>query len=1174
MSELPTTDCELIQYDEFAEPKVIKLFNVLLDTGTSDILISESCLADSNFSTHKLPTELSISNALNQDSGCCINRAFLCNILFPKFSITLVNIKVFIVNGPLAFSCILGMSALSKLKCDFRNEHEIILSNKLTQTAIIVNNTVVDHHEDDLNHISGGYEGDKPHLLTRSLFCVGPFAESYIPVKTVGSENFSDKEELRLLTDQKLVARGLGLYPKFEKNRKLVKIKNLTERPILIEKDTAIGTLLSVKKELLIPDSEFTKMVNFLVKFENVTDKEKEIHLSELKEWESRRNKLCKQVSITGEIKATVEKVEERFRVKLKKVLEDNNWIFSRSSCDSGLSQNFLVDLILKPGDDQVPFFSKPYKHDATKTAKISEKIEELKKGQIIEQCNSPWNSPLISVLKRDGKLRLVHNYSANLNQRLLTGHFPLVPMREIFASISKFISKAKSYSQKEVIFSNIDIRNEYFSLSVRDSKRDFTSFIINSESLRYRRLAQGLSCAPSTFSQYMAEVFLPLKKKGQLTGDFTIQSYLDDYIIVSDSDIHFELLDKIFKRCRECNLVLALEKCAFAQSRVDFLGFFIDVNGFEPKKAKVEALINLPFPDTQKKAMSYLASMNFFSRSVPRLAFLLKPLTDALRGKSKKFILTENMKSSLTRLREQLKAGIGTSHLSYEKTIFLAVDSSLTAAGFSLGNCTMVNNEPTDISYSHFGSSNFDLIVQALGSRNRELIGLSRALDAFSDLLPRSLPFYAFVDHESLCRLFEKQDLGISGHHTRVRKAYSIILDFANLTIMHLPGKHSVMSLVDGISRLTPGPAKEVNKAFVSPEAHVMNNNLKIDNPIIKKDRVRNEQRKCSKTFEIIQKIKEGVVCETTVGSKKYLLKDDLLYLVTEAGKALLIIPEILAEDILGMYHIWTLHRGVKALTNALRTSNVYIANKTKLIHKVTSTCLFCQMANHSKFRQMPEAEFKIKPAFGPFQKISVDLLDISYGSTSTYLLTFCDLFSNFLDFEFLNSKTAKATAEALALLLVKHGCQYRCQVQTDNGLEFCAKTFEGFMKELGVYHSKISPMNSRAARIERVHREIRFLLKILEPDSSNFRAKAELACAIYNNTPSESLGFESPNSILTSVPPPVPDFFNLACESNPEDSSCQEEMQNHERWINWRRQMLSKVALCKYDHDIKCRR
>ena len=143
MSELPSTDCKLIQYDEFAQPRIIKLYNVLLDSGTYDILITESCLADSYFSTHKLPTEDSMSNALNQDSGCCIDRAFLYNILFPKFSITLVNIKVFIVNGPLAFSCILGMSALSKLKCHFRNEHEIIFVKRLSQTAIIVNNTVI-----------------------------------------------------------------------------------------------------------------------------------------------------------------------------------------------------------------------------------------------------------------------------------------------------------------------------------------------------------------------------------------------------------------------------------------------------------------------------------------------------------------------------------------------------------------------------------------------------------------------------------------------------------------------------------------------------------------------------------------------------------------------------------------------------------------------------------------------------------------------------------------------------------------------------------------------------------------------------------------------------------------------------------------------------------------------
>ena len=143
MSELPSTDCKLIQYDEFAQPRIIKLYNVLLDSGTSDILIPESCLADSYFSTHKLPTEHSMSNALNQDSGCCIDRAFLCNILFPKFSITLVNIKVFIVKGPLAFSCILGMSPYLSLSVIFGMNVKLFLSNKLSQTAIIVNNNVI-----------------------------------------------------------------------------------------------------------------------------------------------------------------------------------------------------------------------------------------------------------------------------------------------------------------------------------------------------------------------------------------------------------------------------------------------------------------------------------------------------------------------------------------------------------------------------------------------------------------------------------------------------------------------------------------------------------------------------------------------------------------------------------------------------------------------------------------------------------------------------------------------------------------------------------------------------------------------------------------------------------------------------------------------------------------------
>ena len=121
---------------------------------------------------------------------------------------------------------------------------------------------------------------------------------------------------------------------------------------------------------------------------------------------------------------------------------------------------------------------------------------------------------------------------------------------------------------------------------------------------------------------------------------------------------------------------------------------------------------------------------MNFFSRVVHRLSFLLKPLTQQLRAKT--FVLTDTLKMSLSKLRDCLKRGIGVSHRCNDdesRPIFVAVDSSLTACGFVVGNCNLRDNQPIDISYAHFGSSNFDLVFQSMGSRNRELIGLSRAL-------------------------------------------------------------------------------------------------------------------------------------------------------------------------------------------------------------------------------------------------------------------------------------------------------------------------------------------------------------------------------------------------------------------------------------------------------------
>ena len=116
---------------------------------------------------------------------------------------------------------------------------------------------------------------------------------------------------------------------------------------------------------------------------------------------------------------------------------------------------------------------------------------------------------------------------------------------------------------------------------------------------------------------------------------------------------------------------------------------------------------------------------------------------------------------------------------------------------------------------------------------------------------------------------------------------------------------------------------------------------------------------------------------------------------------------------------------------------------------------------------------------------------------------------------------------ARATVLLLVRHGCQGSANICRDNGLEFNNTIFNNCMRELGIYTSNISPYNSRASRVERTHREIRHLLKVLDPDHSDFKYKVKLAIGLYNNTARESLDFLSPYKLLTGTDIPTPNLF-----------------------------------------------
>ena len=191
-----------------------------------------------------------------------------------------------------------------------------------------------------------------------------------------------------------------------------------------------------------------------------------------------------------------------------------------------------------------------------------------------------------------------------------------------------------------------------------------------------------------------------------------------------------------------------------------------------------------------------------------------------------------------------------------------------------------------------------------------------------------------------------------------------------------------------------------------------------------------------------------------------------------------------------------------------------------TKLSHYVISRCVWCQF--HSNRHKKPkDVQIMQKPSFEPFQAICLDLMEFTFASRITYLLTFLDLFTLHIDGEVLYSKSAEVVASAVLRLLMKYNCSFRSTLIMDNGREFKNEHMATMLKSLGIVQTFTSPFNSRANRIERSHRELRHNLKVLNPNGQTFSHKASLAMSAWNASPQKGLNFKSPTELLYGIPP-----------------------------------------------------
>ncbi|GFY13748.1 retrovirus-related Pol polyprotein from transposon 297 [Trichonephila clavipes] len=129
---------------------------------------------------------------------------------------------------------------------------------------------------------------------------------------------------------------------------------------------------------------------------------------------------------------------------------------------------------------DHLPVAVLPYRMNPSKKEILKREIDRLLAEGIIEECESPYASPVVLILKPTGTFRLCIDYR-KLNEITVANTYPLPRMDDLLhhAKLTPFMS-------------TLDLRPGYHQVKVHVEDQDKTTFLYPFDTYRYLRMPYG----------------------------------------------------------------------------------------------------------------------------------------------------------------------------------------------------------------------------------------------------------------------------------------------------------------------------------------------------------------------------------------------------------------------------------------------------------------------------------------------------------------------------------------------------------------------------------------------------------------------------------------------------------------------------------------------------------
>jgi hypothetical protein len=400
----------------------------------------------------------------------------------------------------------------------------------------------------------------------------------------------------------------------------------------------------------------------------------------------------------------------------------------------------FDVPIVEKEGSE--PPARRPYPVAPHHQQELDHQVKALFDAGIIRRSSSNCSAPVLFTPKNDGKLRMVVDYRM-LNSQTVRDRFPPPTAGDLVAK-----------TRRAKLFSKIDLLSGFHQLRMSQDAVCKTAFATPSGLYEFVSAPFRLTSVPGVFQRFMQFVLAENIEAGYCVV------YCDDIAIFSQSDdplVHLQHLETVLASLREHQLLAKGSKCEFMRRKAEFLGVMVSGEGVRPLPSKIEAVLQIPVPETITHLPSFLGMCNFFRAHLQAFAEVSSLLTELLKGSKRgrqQLQWTLECDHAFAQLKDMLTSAQLLLHFDPSLRTAVHIDASQHAVGAVLLQWEENEQDQRPVC---FLSRKLQGSQWHYDARNAEALSAQVALAAWRPLL-YGVPFELVSVHAGLRHLFQQK--------------------------------------------------------------------------------------------------------------------------------------------------------------------------------------------------------------------------------------------------------------------------------------------------------------------------------------------------------------------------------------------------------------------------------